>query len=111
MINNNIAHSETAHKYLLKVFYNKINKKRYNIQIWQYNICHTNVIAIKNIIKAAKKGRKTQKPSVKKVNRAVIVKNAKLLRVINISNKYKWVISNTNIDIARNLKLNSIKKY
>lgn len=50
MVNYNITYSEMVHKYLLKAFYNKINKKEYNLQIWQYNICHTNIVAIKNII-------------------------------------------------------------
>ena len=44
------AHSKVAHKYLLKAFYNRINKKDYDLQIWQYNVRHTNIIAIKNVI-------------------------------------------------------------
>ena len=44
MVNYNTAHSKTAYKYLLK------DKKKYDLQIWQHNICHTNIIAIKNMI-------------------------------------------------------------
>ena len=32
-VNYDTAHSETAHKYLLKAFYNKTNKKEYDAQI------------------------------------------------------------------------------
>ena len=38
------------YKYFLKAFYNKINKKEYNSQIWQYKVHHTNVIVIKDVI-------------------------------------------------------------
>lgn len=31
MVNYNIAYNKVAHKYLFKVFYNKINKKKYNL--------------------------------------------------------------------------------
>ena len=37
------------HKELLEVFYNKINKKEYDLQIWLYNIHYTNIIAIKDV--------------------------------------------------------------
>lgn len=39
-----------VHKYFFNMFYNKINKKKYKLQIWQYNICYTNIIKIKNEI-------------------------------------------------------------
>ena len=38
------------HKYLLKAFYNRTNKKEYDLQIWQYNVCYTNIIAMKDVI-------------------------------------------------------------
>lgn len=38
------------HKYLFKIFYNKINKEKYNLQICQYNIHYKNVIIMRNII-------------------------------------------------------------
>lgn len=50
MINYNTAYSKMANKYLFKAFYNKTNKKKYNLQIWQNNICYTNIIIIKNVI-------------------------------------------------------------
>lgn len=39
-----------VYKYLLKAFYNKINKKEYNLQIWQHNIYYINITALKDII-------------------------------------------------------------
>ena len=59
-VNYNTAHSEAAHKYLLKAFYNRMNKKEYDSQIWQHNVRHTNIIAMKDVIieeKARKKER------------------------------------------------------
>ena len=50
MVNYNTAYSKAAHKYLFKAFYNKTNKKEYKLQVWQYNIWYTNIIAIKKVI-------------------------------------------------------------
>lgn len=36
---------------------------------------------------------------------------AKVLNAIDLRNKHSWAINNANIDITRNLGLNSIKKY
>ena len=33
-INYKTAYSQTAHKFFFKAFYNKINKKKYDVQIW-----------------------------------------------------------------------------
>ena len=49
-VNYDTAHSEAAHKYLLKAFYNRTNKKEYNLQIRQHNVCHTNIITMKDVI-------------------------------------------------------------
>lgn len=40
-----------------------------------------------------------------------MIEVTKLSSAINLSNKYNWVISNTNIDVVRDLRLTSIKKY
>ncbi len=53
-INYDIAHSEAAHKYLLKAFYEQTNKKEYELQILKHNIRHTYVIAIQDAILMAK---------------------------------------------------------
>ncbi len=50
MVNYDIAHSKAAHKYLLKAFYYRTNKKEYDSQIRKYNICHTYIIVIKDLI-------------------------------------------------------------
>ncbi len=49
-VNYDTTHSETVYKYFLKAFYNRTNKKKYNLQIRQHNVCHTNIISIKNVI-------------------------------------------------------------
>lgn len=49
-VNHNTDHSKVAHKYLLKVFYNRINEKEYDLNIWQHNVRYTNIIAIKDVI-------------------------------------------------------------
>ena len=53
-INYDTAHSEAAHKYLLKAFYGRTNKKEYESQILKHNIRHTNVIAMQDVIIIAK---------------------------------------------------------
>ena len=49
-VNYDTTHSKVAHKYLLKAFYNRTHQKEYDAQIWQHNICHTNIIAMKDVI-------------------------------------------------------------
>lgn len=39
------------------------------------------------------------------------MKVAKVPNIIDLASKYSWVISNANIDAAKNLKLTGIKKY
>lgn len=112
MVNYDIAYSKVAYKYLFKAFYNTINKKEYDSQIWQKNIRHTNLIAIKNLIAIAKKDRKNRELLViENKNKTAMVKVAKVSSVIDLGNKYSWVISNINIEIARDSRLTSIKQY
>ena len=61
-VNYDTAYVKTAHKSLLKAFYNKINKKEYKSQIWQHNMRHTNIIAMKDVI-ILEKTRKKEKLS------------------------------------------------
>ncbi len=49
-VNYNTTHSKAAHKYLLKAFYNRTNKKEYDLQIRQHNVRYTNIIVIKDVI-------------------------------------------------------------
>ena len=50
VVNHDTAYSKAAHKYFLKTFNNKTNKKEYKSQIWQHNVRHTNIIAMKDVI-------------------------------------------------------------
>lgn len=50
VVNHNIAYNMTIHKYFFKNFNNKINKKKYNLQIFQHNVHYTNKIIIKDVI-------------------------------------------------------------
>lgn len=100
-----------VHKYLFKAFYSKKNKKEYDIQIRQYNVRHFNVIAMKEVIGGTERNRKNQGSLAKKVDKAAMTKVAKVLRLIDMSNKYRWAISNVEMDAAKNPGLISVKKY
>ena len=54
------------HKYLLKVFYKRSNKKEYELQIWQHNVRNTNIIAMKyvNILEKIQEKEKLSKGPV-----------------------------------------------
>ena len=49
-----MAYSKKAHKYLFKAFYGRTKNKKYELQILKYNIHHTNVIAMQDIILISK---------------------------------------------------------
>lgn len=63
------------------------------------------------MIVMAEKARENKKMLVKKGNKAVMAEVTRVSTAIDISNKYRWVISNANIDTARDLGLTNIKKY
>ena len=98
------------HKYLLKVFYNRTNKKEYNSQIQQHNVYHANIIAIKDVI-IEEKARKKEGLSEGIVNTTMPAEVARASSPVDLTRKYMWVISNANIDAAKKLGLTSIKKY
>ena len=109
-VNYDTAHSEAAHKYLLKAFYNRTNKKEYDLQIWQHNVRHTNIITMKDVIikeKAMKKERLLE--SITDTTAPAEV--AQALSLIDLAGKYIWVMSNANMDAAKKLGLTDIKKY
>lgn len=109
MVNDDTAYSKLAYKYFLKTFYNKINKKRYNSQIWQHNTWHTNIMVIKNDIILMEKGRNNKRPlAIKDINKTAIAEIAKVSSAINLEGKHKWAISNSNIDAAKDLRLTDI---
>ena len=109
-VNYDTAYSQVAHKYLFKTFYNRINKKEYNSQIWQYNVRNTNIIAMKDMIIKEKAGEK--KELLEGI--ADITAPAKVTQApssIDLARKYMWAISNANLDAAKKLRLTSIIKY
>lgn len=63
------------------------------------------------MITVAKKDRKIQKRLVEKVDKAAMAKVVKITSNIDISNKYKWAITNDDLNITRDLKLIGVKKY
>lgn len=81
-INYDKANSKIVYKYLFKAFYKKINKKKYESEILEYNICHTNVIAIQNVILIAK----IPVRSVKKKEFVIDTFDAEITRVCSTTN-------------------------
>ena len=110
MINYNTAHSKVAHQYLLKAFYNKTNKKEYNSQIQQYNVCHTNIIAMKDVI-ILEKAREKKMLLESIANTTAPAKVAQLLSLIDLARRYNWAMSDAELDAAKKQGLNGIKKY
>ena len=112
MTNDDIAHSKVVHKYFFKASYNKTNKKEYDLQIWQYNVCHTTIIVIKAVIVVVERdGKNKELLAMENIDKTVIVEVAKVLSVINLESKHSWASSNTDIDMTRDLGLINKKKY
>ena len=110
-VNYDTAHSKAAHKYFFKTFYNKTNKKEYNAQIWQHNIRHTNVIAIKDVIISKKALKKEGQLVVRNADKIALVEVRKTSSPMDLDDKYIWAISNVDIDAAKDLGLTGIKKH
>ncbi len=110
MINYDIAHSEAAHKYLLKAFYRRTNKKEYESQILKHNICHTNVIAMQDAILIAK----VLDGSAKRKQLVIDTPDAEVTWIYSATNvllKYNWHLNPTDNEAAIDLGLQSVKKY
>lgn len=97
-------------KYLFKALYNEINNKVYNLQIWQYNMCNTNIITLKNLIILEKFSQK-EKQFIIIPNRTVSAKISQVLNHIDLAGSYKQVISNDNYNTVIKLGLTGVKKY
>ena len=110
-VNYDTAHSEAAHKYLLKAFYNKTNKKEYDAQIRQHNVCHTNVIAMKDVIISKKALEKEEQLVVRNADKIALAEVGRMSSPIDLDGKYMWAINNVNIDANRDLGLTGIKKH
>ena len=87
MVNYDIAHSKAVHKYFFKTFYNKINKKEYELQIWQHNVHYTNGIAMKEVI-ISEKARK-KKLLEDTVDTIAPAKVAQALSPVDLTWRYK----------------------
>ena len=109
-INYNTAHSKMTHKYLLKAFYNRINKKGYNSQIRQHNIRHINIIAMKDVI-ILEKARKKKMLLESIADTTVQAEMAWVLSLIDLARRYNWAMSNADLDAVKELRLTNIKKY
>ena len=110
-VNYNTAHSKAVYKSFLKAFYNRTNKKKYDVQIWQHNVCHTNVIAMKDMITSKKGLEKEEQQVVRNANKIMLAMVKRVLSPIDLDSKYIWAISNVDIDTARDLVLTGIKKH
>ena len=80
------------------------------MQIWQYNVCYTNIIAMKDMI-IEEKAREKERLSKNIANTTAPVELAQALSSINFTRKYIWAISDADMDAAKELELTSIKKY
>lgn len=110
MVNYNIAHSKMAHKYLFKVFYNKINKKKYNFQIWLYSIRHTDIIVIKDII-ILEKTREKEELSGSIADKTMLTKVVWVLNLILLKNKKLKCKNSTILKKLGNLLLNTFSIF
>ena len=102
---------EAAHKYLLKVFYNRTIKNEYDMQIRRHNIRHTNEIAMKDVVISKKAQEKERQLELRNADKIAQAKVARSSSPMDLDGKYMWVMSNVNIDAARDLGLIGIKKY
>ncbi len=112
MVNDDTAHSKGVHKYLLKAFYNRTNKKEYDSQIRQHNVCHINIIAMKDMIVVAEKGGENKELlAIENVDKTAMAEVAKVSSAIDLRSKHIWAISNADMDEVRDVGLIGIKKY
>ena len=109
-INYNIAHSKEIYKYLLKALYNRTKKKEYNLQIRQYNIRYTNIIAMKNVI-ISKKAREEKMPSKSITYTTALAEVAWVSSSIDLAWGYNWAINDADLDVVKELRQTNIKKY
>ena len=109
-VNYSTAYSETAHKYFLKVFYNRTNKKEYDLQIRQYNIRHTYITAMKDVI-SEEKAREKKSLLEGIADTIALAEMAQTSSPVDLVEKYIWPMSNANLDATKELRLTGIKKY
>ena len=109
-INYDTAYNDVAHKYFLKTFYERTNKKKYESQILKHNIRYTKVIAMQDVILIAKIPVRSAK--IKEL--VIDTSDAEIMRVCNATNvllKYNWHLDLMHDEAVVDLGLQSIKKY
>ena len=80
------------------------------MQIRQYNVYYTNIIAIKDvIIKENTKEKERLSEDITDTTAPAEVTQA--LSPVDFAEKYIWAISNADIDTAKELELTGIKEY
>lgn len=100
------------YKYLFKAFYNRTNKKEYNLQIRLHNVRYTNIIIMKDLIVVTEKsGENKELLAMENANKIEMVEVVKVLSIIDLESKYSWAISNADMHAAGDLGLIGIKKY
>lgn len=76
------------YKYLFKLFNNKINKKKYNLQIWQYNTNYTIIIILKDVIILEKiRGKKKLSRGI--IDIIMLAKIAQISSFVDLIRRYK----------------------
>ena len=74
IINYNMTPKKKVYKYLFKVFYRQINRKKYELQILQYNIYYNNIPAMQNTLFLAKIEHKKKKQLAVNIDSTPIAK-------------------------------------
>ena len=87
-VNYDTAHSKAAHKYLLKAFYNRTNKKKYDAHIWQHNVRYTNVIAMKDVIISKKALKKERQLVVRNADKIALAEVGRTSSLMDLDGKY-----------------------
>lgn len=77
------------HKYLLKTFNNRSNKKEYNSQIQEHNVYYINIIVIKDMVVVIERDGKNKEQLVIKnlLDKTLMAEVVKVPSVIDLSNK------------------------
>ncbi len=83
----------------------------YKLQIRQHNVCHTNIIAMKDVL-ISNKVREEEMLSEGIADTTALAKVARISSLVDFAGRYNWVISNADLDAAKKLGLTAgIKKY
>lgn len=110
-INYNMTHNEVVHKHFLKAFYRETKKKRYESQILQYNIYHTNILAIEDTNFLAKAKYRKKKQFAVDIDSMPDINIMRVCNAINIFLKYGLAVNCRNNNVAVDLGLQEVQKY